>query len=1034
MASGPFPADNTGVPAPDSAALAAQLSSPGDGIARTGLASAAATTTGLAGPRASGTSAPAAPQPSPDAPLPRPDPRNALAGGATGTGGRVRIIGRDVHLGEGLLIDVSGPAGGGTVLAGGELQGQRLGAFGTDQPNAQTLWMAPSAQVRADATAQGHGGVVILWADDTARIHGHLSARGGPLGGDGGFIETSGKRFLDVTRAADASAPQGKGGMWLLDPESIRITTGSSMLETVINPSTIEASLNAGTNVQVVTDATGSGSGFIAVDSPITKSGGGTATLTLNAHGDIYINADIKRTAGGNLNLVLVNGPGGLTRFESFTAPVQIDLGGGTLTALGTLNSGSSAYAVSIQAGNIQIGELQNWGGASSNLNLNGPATITSASVTGGQLALNGNTTIGSVALSGGTLGGSGNATITGAFNVTSSGTLSGTGSLTTQGATSVGGSGSRTLTVTGGKTWVNQGTLRIEGNNDRIAFSGSGQTNTLQNTGTLILDVPAGDPLEEISGTAVLQNLGVIQKLGSNAQKIKGLDVTNASAGTIDVQAGTLELDGGSITQSGLITTAASTTFKREGNLTNSGTLAGSGTVKLGSSYTLTNSGTISPGGAGTVGTLTLTGSLLSSSSGRLLMEANGTGATQRDLFSVSGAASLNGTLSLTGINSFNPAAGQSYTLLSAGSAPTGSFSSIQVPSGLTGAGSNSGNNFVLTLSSACLGVCWDGGGGSNSWTELLNWSGDALPTSTSIVYINSPVAVSLAGGTQEVAALNMVSGSSLQQRRRRFAHHQWHRRILEPGREHQRREQLHVRSSRQRHPGRHAQRLGGHVELDRHAQRADGHLESLRQQLHPVCRRSHHPQQHRRGEHRWLSDHRQPGGCFCGSYGRRGACGVGGHAQQRQCVARHRRQRHVRRGRTHLPGRHHPGRHPDQRRQHPAGERPRLAGRRHHRQQSRAGFSGHPAGVPAQRHHAGQRRHPERGQPVPAVRVRRQPGHTGLSHPRHVRRRAVPRLQQLIRRHPHRGQRDHRLGLWRHLPVQFKQPHAAGERHLAG
>jgi hypothetical protein len=197
-------------------------------------------------------------------------------------------------------------------------------------------------------------------------------------------------------------------------------------------------------------------------------------------------------------------------------------------------------------------------GGESSNLNLNGPTSITSASVTGSQLALNGNTTIGSVALSGGTLGGSGNATITGTFNVTSSGTLSGTGSLTTQGATSVGGSGSRTLTVTGGKTWVNQGTLRIEGNNDRIAFSGSGQTNTLQNTGTLILDVPAGDPLEEISGTAVLQNLGVIQKLRSNAQKIKGLDVTNASAGTIDIQAGILELEGGSITQSGLIEVVA--------------------------------------------------------------------------------------------------------------------------------------------------------------------------------------------------------------------------------------------------------------------------------------------------------------------------------------------------------------------------------------------------------------------------------------------------------------------------------------------
>jgi hypothetical protein len=275
----------------------------------------------------------------------------------------VRIIGREVQLGDGLLIDVSGPAGGGTVLAGGELQGQRLGAFSADQPNAQSLWMAQSAQVRADGTGYGNGGTVILWADDTARIHGALSARGGAQGGDGGFIETSGKRFLDVTQAADASAPKGKGGTWLLDPENFRITTGFPMDATVINPSTIEASLNAGTNVEVVTNATGPGTGFIAMDSPITKSGGGTATLTLNAHGDIYINADIKRTAGGDLNLVLVNGPGGLTRFESLTAPVQIDLGSGTLTALGTLNSGSSPGAVSIQAGSIQIGELQNWGG-----------------------------------------------------------------------------------------------------------------------------------------------------------------------------------------------------------------------------------------------------------------------------------------------------------------------------------------------------------------------------------------------------------------------------------------------------------------------------------------------------------------------------------------------------------------------------------------------------------------------------------------------------------------------------------------------
>ena len=39
---------------------------------------------------------------------------------------------------------------------------------------------------------RGHGGKVIVWADDATRFAGTISARGGARGGDGGLVEVSG--------------------------------------------------------------------------------------------------------------------------------------------------------------------------------------------------------------------------------------------------------------------------------------------------------------------------------------------------------------------------------------------------------------------------------------------------------------------------------------------------------------------------------------------------------------------------------------------------------------------------------------------------------------------------------------------------------------------------------------------------------------------------------------------------------------------------------------------------------------------------
>jgi filamentous hemagglutinin family protein len=146
----------------------------------------------------------------------------------TGTsGGHVEVLGERVAIKDQALIDASAIAtggnsgNGGTILVGGDYQGRN-----PDIPNAQIAYFGADARMLANAGAHGDGGKVILWADDTTRAYGAIEARGGQMGGDGGFVETSGKRYLDVLgmRGVDTRAPMGATGDWLLDPYIMYIT------------------------------------------------------------------------------------------------------------------------------------------------------------------------------------------------------------------------------------------------------------------------------------------------------------------------------------------------------------------------------------------------------------------------------------------------------------------------------------------------------------------------------------------------------------------------------------------------------------------------------------------------------------------------------------------------------------------------------------------------------------------------------------------------------------------------------------------
>ena len=135
------------------------------------------------------------------------------------TGGRVDVFGETVRL-EGAAIDASGDLGGGVIRIGGDYQGHGK------SPTSQTTLVSGDVTLSADALVAGRGGRVIVWADGFTGFAGYISARGGALNGNGGFVEVSGKNTLAYRGLTDVRAPHGDSGKLLLDPRIINIVDG----------------------------------------------------------------------------------------------------------------------------------------------------------------------------------------------------------------------------------------------------------------------------------------------------------------------------------------------------------------------------------------------------------------------------------------------------------------------------------------------------------------------------------------------------------------------------------------------------------------------------------------------------------------------------------------------------------------------------------------------------------------------------------------------------------------------------------------
>ena len=275
---------------------------------------------------------------------------------SNGVGGDIKVLGEYIALLDSATINASGELGGGTVLIGGDRQG-----LNPEIHNAQGIYLGQNSSVMVDATMNGDGGTLVTFAEDVARLYGLLSARGGQVSGDGGFVETSGKQFFELLNAPLITAENGSGGYWLIDPydiEIIDIANNENIDDSVANlfsPSAAVARLDIdalydalfngnGVTVEITTEnAAGLDLGNITFTSDLDFDdiGSGVAgpqadTLLLNADNNIIINARIYdsdnannlNTGGASNDLLNVQFLAG--NQVSFGANGSVETGGGS--------------------------------------------------------------------------------------------------------------------------------------------------------------------------------------------------------------------------------------------------------------------------------------------------------------------------------------------------------------------------------------------------------------------------------------------------------------------------------------------------------------------------------------------------------------------------------------------------------------------------------------------------------------------------------------------------------------------------------
>ena len=198
-------------------------------------------------------------------------------------------------------------------------------------------------------TIQNKGGRIMLISDmesGQTTVSGKLDASA-PDGGNGGFIETSGRELTVIDGATITTlAPFGNAGTWLIDPVDFTVSAGAGALTiNGIGATTLSNSLST-TDVTIATDPSTLGNGDIFVNSTVNIS---SHTLSLFADGAVTINAGISGSGG---QLVLQSGTNGAVN-KAVTINSSVLLGGGKLKITST--GGVQSYAEINASGLLEL-------------------------------------------------------------------------------------------------------------------------------------------------------------------------------------------------------------------------------------------------------------------------------------------------------------------------------------------------------------------------------------------------------------------------------------------------------------------------------------------------------------------------------------------------------------------------------------------------------------------------------------------------------------------------------------------------------
>ncbi|MCC7484918.1 MAG: hypothetical protein IT529_07980, partial [Burkholderiales bacterium] len=669
--------------------------------------------------------------------------------------GNIGIVGTGTNGAPGILF--ANNLGAGTNTVGGATANGSIGL--TSQSGSGISLGGNNAVIRTGATravtlnAVGGGGV--------SQTSGSITAGGLRFLGSGTFIVDQAGNDV-TTLAADFVGP---GSVSYRDANAVAIGTvlglpGITLPAAAGNTVTINAggdiAFNAG-NITAGAVTLNAGAGSI-----VNNVGSGAQIVTSGANGAIGLaGAAIGAAGAGRIGV----NPG--------TGSVSSTTGGGIflehtagdlVSSRYTANTGAgvATYSLATTDGRIVVDNASAWNsddhivlataGASRNIEFTGSGTFTAASltlngtgaasfggpnvnfaapvtanlpvsITAGSANFNGTSTLGDFSLGGGTLGGSGAVTVTSSMNW-SGGVQSGSGSTTVAPAAAFTISGSPILL---GRTFATHSTAGQWTGNGVIDIAQSAFTNS----GTL---TATGDG-QIRNGTSTMSGGAFINS---------GLFVKNSGAGTTSI-----------------LETANPLA------VSNTGTLdirTGSMAINTGTGTTFSTPGTITLKGTGAADTLAISGNLTLASSSVINTELNGTGAGQYGRISVTGAASLNGTLNVAHAVGFTPSGGDSFQIVTHGSR-TGDFATRNLPAGFGYTTLPGATAYVLSLGPLVKEWIFDGDG---FWDEASKWSGNTVPVAGDTVQIDRPGAgntftVTVRSGAQIAGTLSMAGDERL-------------------------------------------------------------------------------------------------------------------------------------------------------------------------------------------------------------------------------------------------------------------------------